>query len=87
MDMQFSLFFSLKVCGSQTSGLFAFPILFQSVDWNVLRPSANSRVLLHGLHSINSLKPFESRSDERSSLGSSLKDVSPELKFENHFRT
>ena len=54
------------------------------VDWDVLRLSTNSRVLLRGLHSSNSLKASSSRSDERPGLSSSLNDVSPEKNnFEN----
>ena len=60
---------------------------WQIVDWDVLRSSANSRVLLHRLYSTNSLKASWSRSDERPSLGSSLNDVSLEQNFENKFQT
>ena len=56
------------------------------MDWNVQRSIANSRVFLHGLHFTNSFKVSCSKSNERSGLGSSINDVSPEQKFGNQFR-
>ena len=56
------------------------------MDWDVLRPNANSRVLLNELHSTNPLKASRSRSDEPPILDSSLKNESAERNFENQFR-
>ena len=50
--------FSQRVWGTETPSLLMSPIFFRwwpIMDWDVLRSSANSRVLLHGLHSTNSL--------------------------------
>ena len=49
MDIQSFLFFSLRVWGTQILRLLTFPFFFkwwQTVDWDVLRSSANSQLLL-----------------------------------------
>ena len=48
------------------------------VDWKVLKSSANSRLLIRGLHSTNYITVTWSRFDENSGLCSSLIDVLPE---------
>ena len=66
--------------------LFTFSIFFkwqQIVDWNVLLSSANSRVLMRGLHSTNFPKVSSLRSDERPGLVLSPNDVPLEQNFEN----
>ena len=70
--------------------LLTFPIffmLYQIVDWDLLRSTANSQVLLHGLHSTISLKASGSKFDEFPGLGSSLNDVLPDQNFKNQFYT
>ena len=67
MNKQSSLFFSLRVWGSQTTSLLTFLIFFQwqqMVDWDVLRSSPNSWVVLCGLHSTNFLEASWLKSDE-----------------------
>ena len=84
MDWRFSLFFSLRVWGTQTPSFLNFPIVFkwrQIVSWNVLKSSAYSRVFMHGLHPTNPLKAYWSRSDEHHGLGIYLNDVTPEWNF------
>ena len=59
IDIRSFLFFSLTIWGSQITTWLTFSIFFkwhQPVDWDVLRLSANSRVLVRGLHSANSIK-------------------------------
>ena len=56
------------------------------VDWDVLRSSGKSRILLHCLHSTNCFKASRSMSYERPGLRSSHNDVSPERNVENQFR-
>ena len=61
--------------------LLTFPIFFKQqliLEWDILRSSAHSQVLLHGLHSTNSLKISSLRSDEHPDQGSSLSDILPE---------
>ena len=57
MDKQSSLFFSLKVRGTQMPRFLTFPIFFKGQQI-VLRSSANSRVNILGLHSSNSLYAY-----------------------------
>ena len=82
MNMQSSLFFSLRVWRTQTPSLLMFPTFFkwwQIVDWSVLKSSAKSQVFLCGLHYTTSFKASLSRSDKYQ--GSSLNDVSQERKI------
>ena len=61
MDMQSSLFISLRVWGTQTPSLFAFSIFFKwqkIVDWDVFRSSANFQVLFSCI-SLIFLKHFD----------------------------
>ena len=84
------LFFSLRAWGSQIPRLFTFPTFikwWQIVDWDVMRSSANSWVLLCGLQSTNSLKASWLRCDEHLVLGWSLNEVLPKWNFENQFGT
>jgi len=81
IDQQSALFFSLRACGTQTTSLLTFFIFSKwrhMVDCDVFNLSANSRVLCRALHSTNDFKVSASKSDERSDLGSSFNDVSPE---------
>ena len=60
MNMQSSLFFSLREWGTPMPSLLTFAIFFQMVaDCGLLRSRANSWVLLHRLHSTNSFKYLE----------------------------
>ena len=52
---------------------------------DVLMLSSNSRGLLRGLYSTNSLKAFWTRSYKRSGPGSSLNNVLPERNFKKQF--
>ena len=90
MEMRSSLFFSLRVWGTQTSRLLTFPIFFkwrEIVDWNVSRQRGNFRWYLRWLYFTSSLKVPWLMSDERPCLDSCFNDVSPEQYFENFFRT
>ena len=87
-----SMVFTLltKCIRNPNTQLTHFPIFFkwwQIVDLDVLKSSANSWELLHGLHFTNSFKSSWLKTDKHFCLGSSLNVISSESNFEKKFRT
>ena len=87
---KYATFFILLTKSMRTPDLVTFPIFFKwwrIVELDVLRSSANFRVLLCGLHSTKSLKASWSRSDEHPGHGLYRTVVSSERIFENQLWT
>ena len=90
MDMQSTLFFSLRVWGRQIPSLLIFPIFFKC--WQIVNWISWDQVLILEYFCANWIPPIllkylDQRYDEFPCLSSRLNDISSEWKFENQFQT